>query len=145
MNINQLFAAKRKRGFRLWIWFLIIGLLIWWWLNQTEEEAQKPSYVAPSLKKKPAERPSEIASKPKPDDLTLIEGIGPKIKDLLHEKGITTFAQLAASDVTRLRDLLRESRLYMVDPSSWPRQARLAADRHWDSLEALKSELKAGR
>jgi len=145
MHFNLYLAAKKKRGYRLWLWALIAGLLIWWWLNQPEDERRKPVKVAPSLHREPTERTGEMAEKPEPDDLTLIEGIGPKIRDLLHEKGITTFAQLAASDVTRLTSLLRESKLYMVNPSTWPRQARLAADRHWDSLEALKSDLKGGQ
>ena len=39
------------------------------------------------------------ALKVEPDDLKLIEGIGPKISSLLQEAGIMTFAHLASADV----------------------------------------------
>lgn len=34
----------------------------------------------------------------KGDDLTRIKGVGPKVEKLLHELGVTTFAQIAAWD-----------------------------------------------
>lgn len=79
------------------------------------------------------------------DNLELIEGIGPKISQLLQEAGITTFAQLAATDASRLVHILREANLPMIDPRTWPEQARLAADGKWDALKALQDELKGGR
>ena len=45
-----------------------------------------------------------------PDDLTLIEGIGPKINALLNQNGVYTFAQLAATSVERLRSILELGR-----------------------------------
>jgi predicted flap endonuclease-1-like 5' DNA nuclease len=39
------------------------------------------------------------------DDLTRISGIGPTIQRLLHEQGITTFAQLAALDDAQVDEL----------------------------------------
>ncbi|HHH41147.1 MAG TPA: DUF4332 domain-containing protein [Chloroflexi bacterium] len=87
----------------------------------------------------------EAAPQP-PDDLTRIEGIGPKISRLLQEAGIMTFAQLAETDVERLREILAEAGLTaLADPGTWPEQARLAAEGKWDELEALQGELKGGR
>jgi len=37
------------------------------------------------------------------DDLTMIEGIGPKISELMNENGIRSFAQLADAEVEDLR------------------------------------------
>ena len=80
------------------------------------------------------------------DDLMIIEAIGDKTADLLNQNGITTFEQLANTDVHRLRGILHdggiESQLH--DPTTWPRQARLAANRDWVKLAALKAELVGG-
>jgi predicted flap endonuclease-1-like 5' DNA nuclease len=80
------------------------------------------------------------------DDLTIVEGIGDKTDDLLIQNGITTFEQLANTDVHRLRGILYDGGpgFQMHDPSTWPRQARLAADRDWVKLAALKAELVGG-
>lgn len=79
------------------------------------------------------------------DDLAIIEGIGPKIASLFQEAGITTFAQLAATDPSRLRQILLDAGLRLGDPATWPEQARLAAAGDWQGLEALQSRLKGGR
>lgn len=79
------------------------------------------------------------------DDLRTIEGIGPKISELLVREGITTFAQLANTSEDKLDQILQDASLRMVDPSTWPQQAKLAAAGKWDELEALQNELRAGR
>ena len=94
------------------------------------------------------ERDSQIMTmKPrKPDNLRRIEGIGPKISSVFQAVGITTFAQLAATDASRLRQILTEAGLAaLADPSTWPEQAGLAAAGKWDALEVLQDELKGGR
>lgn len=82
---------------------------------------------------------------PIPDDLKVIEGIGPKISSLLQENGIMTFAQLAATEVDQLQRILREARITLADPRSWREQAGLAAAGEGDALETLQDELKRGR
>ena len=79
------------------------------------------------------------------DDLTRVEGVGPFIAGLLQGVGITTFEQLAQADVTRLRRMLDNASLPMCDPTTWPEQARLAADGRWPELAQLQEELIAGR
>jgi predicted flap endonuclease-1-like 5' DNA nuclease len=81
------------------------------------------------------------------DDLIKIEGIGPKISELLANSGITTFAALAATPVERLREILAAggSRYRLTDPGTWPEQAAHAARGDWDSFNALVARLKAGR
>ena len=58
-------------------------------------------------------------------ELLEIDGIGPKVAGLLAAAGITTFGELAATDVDQLRALLAAagSRYRAMDPSSWPAQA----------------------
>ena len=81
----------------------------------------------------------------KPDDLTILEGIGPKINQLLQEAGIRTFAQLAATDVSELKAILDPAGLQFIDPSSWGEQAKLAAEGKFDELKTLTASLKGGR
>lgn len=83
----------------------------------------------------------------KKDDLKKIEGIGPKIEQLLHNDGIKTFKQLAEAKVTRLRKILEDagSRYRMHDPGSWPKQSNLAAKNDWDKLKKLQDKLQGGR
>lgn len=80
----------------------------------------------------------------KVDDLKVIEGIGPKIAEVLQEGGITTFAELAAADLDQLNAIL-EGKVRIFHPDTWSEQASLAAAGKWDELEALQEELKGGR
>lgn len=82
-----------------------------------------------------------------PHNLQRIEGIGPKIVEILNAHGITTFAELAEADVARLRQILQEAgpRYRLADPETWPTQARLAADGDWAGFYELQNQLKGGR
>jgi predicted flap endonuclease-1-like 5' DNA nuclease len=93
------------------------------------------------------EAAKEVAASVQPDDLTKIEGIGPKVAQVLNESGILTFAQLAQTDVNKLRAILQKAgpRFKMIVPESWPEQAGLAAKSDWDSLKKLQDELDGGK
>lgn len=94
----------------------------------------------------PAEPASPAAAPGKPDDLKLVEGIGPKIERILHQAGITTFAQLAETEVSRLDQLLVEANLRrLADPGTWPEQAKLLAAGDMEAFNQLAAELKGGR
>lgn len=83
---------------------------------------------------------------PEANDFAELEGIGPRIHDVLHEAGITTFAQLAETPVARLREILAAAEFpFPANPETWPEQARLAAECRWDDLEQLKDSLKGGQ
>jgi predicted flap endonuclease-1-like 5' DNA nuclease len=81
-----------------------------------------------------------------PDDLELIEGIGPKIATLLKQNGITSFVQLADCDVADLRRILDQGgrRFQVANPGTWPQQARLIATGQWDALKELQDRLASG-
>ena len=83
----------------------------------------------------------------KQDDLKAIEGIGPKISQLCHDAGITTWRALSETPVSRLQEILDAAgpRYKLADPGSWPRQAGLAADGKWDELQAYQDELNGGK
>lgn len=81
------------------------------------------------------------------DDLTVVEGIGPKIQMLLNQYGIRTYRQLADADVARLKEILTTAgpQLAMHDPGTWPSQANLAANDQWDTLKSVQGFLKGGK
>ena len=82
----------------------------------------------------------------KPDDLKIVEGIGPKIEGILHQAGIATFAELATTSVEKLEQIVREDAgIRVAFPDTWPEQAKLAAAGEWETLEKLQDELKGGR
>ena len=83
----------------------------------------------------------------KADDLTIVEGIGPKIAEILVGAGIDTFAKLASAEVSKIEELLAEagSNYNTAVPTTWPEQAQLAADGKFEELEKLKAELDGGK
>jgi predicted flap endonuclease-1-like 5' DNA nuclease len=139
-----------------WIWLLLIvalvaitGAALWMLRSRTGRFAAPrpqrragpvPTYV-------PGERVKKLSAPkvPEADDLAAIEGIGPRIHDVLHEAGITTFAQLAQTRVDRLVNILAAAELPPADPTTWPEQARLAAESRWADLKTLQDTLKAGK
>jgi len=82
-----------------------------------------------------------------PEDLKIVEGIGPKIEQLLKEDGINTWEDLANAEVSRLEAILAKAgkRYRLAKPATWPRQARLAADAKWGELKEYQDELQGGR
>jgi predicted flap endonuclease-1-like 5' DNA nuclease len=93
-------------------------------------------------------QPDAIAAKltPKTDDLKRIEGIGPGIERLLHDADIRTFRALAETSSHTLQTILDGGgpRFQMHNPSTWPKQAELAAEGRWAELEKWQQELDGG-
>ncbi len=117
-------------------------------IKEEEEEIQGFASSANNLileEEEEIQEESEI--QPNNDDLTLIEGIGPKIDELLKNQGIHTFRDLATIPAYRVKELLVAAgpSYAMHDPGSWAEQARLASSEKWEELEALKDRLIAGR
>ena len=101
-----------------------------------------PKAEAP--KAAPAAAPKKTTAKA--DDLKKIEGIGPKIAEVLTEAGIGTFAALAKSTPEAIKEILSaHSRLASKDPSTWCKQAELAAEGKWDELKKWQDELDGGK
>ncbi len=108
--------------------------------EQAVPEQAAPEQAAPE-QAAPEHAGSEQAGA---DDLTRIEGIGPKIAAVLQAAGVRTFAQLAALSVDQIKAIL-EGRVRIARPDTWPEQAALAAAGDWDGLTALQNALKGGR
>jgi predicted flap endonuclease-1-like 5' DNA nuclease len=142
-------------GFIIGAILIVITVLLILWGNKKDNariDTMNRSVTQPVAPQKPvasaavaAPAAPVVQAPPREDDLTLIEGIGPKISSLLKENNITTFAQLAASEVALLETILRENRLQIAKPDSWPEQARLAAAGRMDELKALQDTLIGGR
>ncbi len=79
------------------------------------------------------------------DDLAILEGIGPKVAQVLKEAGIATFAALAEADAAKVQDILNAAGLQMMNPAGWIEQARLAAQGDMEGLKKLQDELQGGR
>ncbi len=79
------------------------------------------------------------------DDLTKVEGIGPKISSLLEAEGIHTYGDLAKADVAKLKALMDSNNLRIADPTTWPKQSMLLAEGKLDELQKLQDNLKGGR
>ena len=128
---------------------IVVSVALGWWLMQMlreKEEAEEAVRISPaqSLSVKiplPPQSfddevdavPLDEVSLPEADDLTLIEGIGPKYAQGLLALGIGTFADLAQQDAVELADKLRGQGLRVIGNSivdkSWIAQARDLAKR----------------
>lgn len=111
--------------------------------------APEPIDMIPVPAEVPRVLPVVVATHEAPlkDDLKIVEGIGPKIEELLNKEGIMTYRQLGEASHERLTDILRAAgkRYQMHDPGSWPRQGELAADGKWEELRAWQDDLSKGR
>ncbi len=110
-------------------------------------KTQEMSVVAASPADKPAQKiSSKRGKKDDGDDLTVIEGIGPKISKTLIAAGIDTYAKLAQATEDQLIEIITAAG--MIKPgsvSTWAEQAALAAKGDWEALQALQSQLSGGR
>ena len=76
-----------------------------------------------------------------------IEGIGPKILELLGKSGIHTFKDLSEQKRYYLKTLLDEGgpQYRVHEPESWPQQAKLASHGKLEELQKLQDKLIGGR
>ncbi len=81
------------------------------------------------------------------DDLKIVEGIGPKIEELLQGAGIKSYQKLSETTPDSIRTILEEagSRYKVHDPTTWPQQAKMAADGEWEKLKEWQEELDGGK
>lgn len=129
-------------------------------MEVAEEKVAKPVAPKKNAEKKVEKVEAEVQSlsaeeKPKTakkntdkgDDLKKVEGIGPKIAELFNNAGIITFADLAATSVEKLNEILEEAgpRYSIHNPTTWPEQAQLASEGKWDELAELQDKLDGGR
>ena len=151
----------------LWVFVVLalaafVAFMIWWWRRGHEEEEEEVQAIAGPTRQEvvvpTTEELEEVAAEATvteeaaielvPDDLTVIEGIGPKISGVFQAAGLTTLAQLAEASVGQLEQILEEADpnlLRLAKPATWPQQAKLAAEGKWEELEKLQDELHGGQ
>ena len=116
------------------ILFLLIVLIGWWVSRNKGEQAevQAEAHAAPVAEKAA-------------DDLTVLEGVGPKVAKILTEAGYASFVDLAKADAAEVDKVLDANKLQMLDSAGWIDQAKLAAAGDMEGLAKLQDELKGGR
>ncbi len=124
------------------LWWFVLGVLVGWllsWLlNRLFGRSQVQEVSAPA--------PQPAAAAPRADDLTKIEGIGPKIAELLRGNGIDSFATLSRADVAKLWSILDKggTRFKLANPGTWPAQAEYAVRGEWAGLKSYQDKLYVG-
>lgn len=110
------------------------------WVGQAKKLLAMKTNDPNALKKK-ATHPTD------PTNLKIVEGIGPKIEQLLKDGGINNWQDLAEATLERLQEILTAAgeRYRIHDPNTWSNQATLAAAGKWAELDKYQDELKGGR
>jgi len=111
--------------------------------TSTKKSVKTPPSKSSATKKT---APAAIASVTKKDDLTKVEGIGPKIKGLLNDDGIWTWKKLSETKPSHIKKILDKAgpRYKVHNPGSWPKQAGMAARGEWDKLKKWQDSHKGG-
>lgn len=119
-----------------WTWLLwllaafLIGLILGWLLKQIFGGGG--AAAAPETKQ----------------DLTKIEGIGPKIEELLNRKMIISYRQLSNTPISFLEQVIHDAgpnfATHRGMTGTWPAQAKLAELGEWEELEKWQGVLKGG-
>lgn len=137
----------------------VIGLLFVWLSVRPERElstgdewaeaALAPALAeggqaAAALSVPPLEASAETAAPETGDDLTMIDGIGPKTAEALKAAGVTTFVALGEMKPEAIAEALRkEGGRPGGNLDTWPQQARFAARGDWSGMRRYVSSLKA--
>jgi predicted flap endonuclease-1-like 5' DNA nuclease len=132
------------------ICFVFMVFLGWWAskrLSKDEEPVESQTHMETAHVEQEAVSGIESASAVAvvPDDLTMLEGIGPKVAQVLEGIGITTFAALAKSDSAQVQEALNAAGYKYMDPRGWIEQADLVAKGDSERLKKLQDLLKGGR
>jgi len=124
----------------LWLLWSILGLFVLAIIAGWLSSLRMPKQVVASH-----EADSSSANEKVHDDLSKIEGIGPKVVKVLARVGITSFEELATANVDDVQNTLNKAGLQMLNPEGWIDQAKLAVQGDWDGFEKLQKKLKGGR
>ncbi len=90
---------------------------------------------------------SVFGKRVKENDLTIVEGIGPKISELFNNHGINTWKELSEAALeTCQRVLDNGGENYKIhDPGTWAEQAKMAYEGRWAELLKWQDELDGGK
>lgn len=116
-------------------------------VRRSRRGGAKKTTEAPTTETVAAKAAPKAKSDSKGDDLTKIEGVGPKAAEAITNAGLPTFADVAASTPEAIKAILEaaEGRLSSLDPTTWVDQAKLAAEGKWDELKKWQDEMDGGK
>jgi len=115
--------------------------------DDTEDTIHASIAAEPVLNFDDAAAKAVMGKKIKADDLTVVEGIGPKISELFHNNNIKTWYSLSTASLEECQEALNSGgkRFEMHNPGSWSLQAGMAFEGKWEELAKWQSEHKGGR
>lgn len=99
---------------------------------------QKPNFGSWSMQAAALDGTEEVQAG---DDLTLLDGIGPVYATKLRDRGILSFADLAAADEARLGEIIDAPAWRRIQYGDWISQAKLAATGDKIALREFQSRL----
>lgn len=104
-----------------------------------EVTAKATPLVSSPMTKKPT------VTKTTSQDLKVIEGIGPKLEQLLNEAGYTNYTEVANAKSADLQKVLDKAgtRYRMHNPKSWPAQAKMAEAGKIEELKKWQADNNA--
>lgn len=154
--ITQLFTALSTRDSVLILVFLIGAWILGYLVKhiqlstridelESDLRAARSSLAGVQTELSPSQQSQAVPAHA--DDLKRLEGIGPKIEELLNTAGIYTWKQLSNTSPAVLSTILQKAgdRFRIHDPSSWPEQARLLSEGRIDEFDKLVDTLTGGR
>lgn len=115
--------------------------------NEMSKAGLKSSVAAPVLLVPDMKLAAEIFGKNiKADDLKIVEGVDPKTEEMIHAAGIRSWAQLANTTAEKLKSILEagDEQMKLLDPTTWPHQAKLATQGLWKELKEFQDKLQGG-
>lgn len=88
-----------------------------------------------------------FGKKIKENDLTVVEGIGPKIQELFHNHDVKTWKALSECTIDKCQSVLNSGgdRYKIHKPGTWPKQAKMAYEGKWEALAKWQDELDGGK
>jgi len=88
-----------------------------------------------------------FSKKIKENDLTVVEGIGPKIQELFHNHDVKTWKALSECSVDKCQSVLDSGgdRFKVHTPRTWSEQAKMAYEGRWADLLKWQDELDGGK
>ena len=144
MNALSLLSQEGPDASLSWLLWVVLGffllmVVVGWLVSRNRSSQPVVQHEAP---RKPEMNAVQTTSA---DDLTMLEGIGPKVARVLNGIGIISFADLASAEAARVQETLNSAKLQYMSPEGWIEQAKLAAAGDMEGLKKLQDELKGGR
>ncbi len=144
--VNRVVTAAPWEDWLLAAALLLLAVAFAAWAWRDTHPTPVSALVTAELEAEPVMAAYEPEPAAQPDDLTLIEGIGPKMSAALAAAGIVTFGRLAQASREELEAAIAAAGMrFAPSIATWAEQAAFAARGDWEGLKAFQETLTAGR